>query len=114
MEGVMSLHDLPMEGGVDADRSARIHLCWLDAATRAGINLSGFDSTATFASRREWALKQGLLIGGVLSRFSKKMQHSTEAQVRECVVWAAQNKMYTPPELVCCDEAVTGKKTERV
>ena len=62
--------------------------------------------------RAAWAASVGLVLAAILSRFSTKMQSSTDTQVRECVEWAARNRMYPPPELVCADEAVTGKKID--
>jgi hypothetical protein len=59
------------------------------------------------SERLAWATGTGLSIATVYSRFSSKSQHSTEDQVRTCTVFAAQNKMYVPPEAVCVDEAGT-------
>jgi DNA invertase Pin-like site-specific DNA recombinase len=86
---------------------------WVEAATRAGLDLSGFDPAAPLADRVEWAQTRGLGIAAVLSRFSSKMQHSTSSQVEECVTFAAWHEIYPPPEYVCVDEAVSGRKARR-
>lgn len=109
----MTIHDLPAAGAAGAELAARVHEWWTAAAARCGIDLAGFVPTAAFAERAAWAAGRSLSLAAILSRFSTKMQHSTEAQVRECVEWAARNGLYPPPELVCVDEAVTGKKADR-
>ena len=41
------------------------------------------------------------------------MQHSTESQCRDCTEYAAWHRFYVPPEFVCIDEAVSGRKSRR-
>ena len=48
-----------------------------------------------------------------MSRFSSKLQHSTSGQVRDCTEFAATHKIYIPPEYVCVDEGITGRKSRR-
>src|SRR5262249_18047750 len=39
--------------------------------------------------------------------------HSTTAQVRDNATYAANHKIYVPPEFVCVDEGVSGRKARR-
>ena len=109
----MTIHELPAAGAAGPDLARSVRDWWAEAAARAGLDLAGFRPDAPFAERAAWATARGLAVAAVLSRFSTKLQHSTDAQVRECVEWAARNRVYVPPELVCVDEAVTGKKADR-
>jgi hypothetical protein len=109
----MSDESLPVEGSADAEVCRMVHEVWVDAARRAGTDLTGFDPGAPLEERLAWAARMGLEVGAVLSRFSKKMQHSTAAQVRDCVKFAAGAGVYTPPEFVCVDEAISGRKRSR-
>src|SRR5437879_2634009 len=104
---------LPAAGAAGEDLAVLAHRWWIEAATRAGLDLTGFDPSATLAERLTWAQVRGLEITTVLSRFSSKMQHSTQSQVQECVVFAAWHNMYPAPELICVDEAVSGRKARR-
>jgi hypothetical protein len=100
--------------GAATDALARqAHQRWMEAATRAGLDLSGFDPDAPLADRIAWAQARGLGIAAVLSRYSSKMQHSTASQVEECVSFAAWHQIYAPPEYFCIDEAVSGRKARR-
>ena len=76
-------------------------------------DLSGFDPASTLEVRIAWAIAQAYEIGTIYSRFSTKLQHSTEDQVRECIQWAARNRIYVPPELISVDEWVKGKQIQR-
>jgi site-specific DNA recombinase len=107
------MNPLPVAGSADGQLARSVHEIWAEEAVKAGIDVTGFDSGAPLAHRLEWAERRGLAIGTVLSRFSSKLQHSTDAQVRACTEFAARNSIYTPPEFVCVDEAVTGKKSRR-
>jgi hypothetical protein len=89
------------------------HEAWAEAAARAGIDLSGFDPESSLVARLAWAAAKGLEVGAALSRYSSKLQHSTAAQVEACVRFAAAHRIYIPPEYVCVDEAVTGRKARR-
>ena len=73
------------------------HEWWIDAARKAGIDLSGFDPAAPLAERIAWAIQAGLEIAAVLSRFSSKLQHSTTAQVQHNVEYAGKAQACTPP-----------------
>jgi DNA invertase Pin-like site-specific DNA recombinase len=93
--------------------ASRAHQLWTEAAGRAGLDLSGFDPAAPLADRVAWARARGLGIAAVLSRFSSKLQHSTAAQIEDCITFAAWHRLYTPPEYLCVDEAVSGRKARR-
>ena len=108
------LTNIPTAGGVNPELAQKITDWWQDAARESGINLEGFDPSASLSNRIAWALQAGLLIATGYLRHSTKLQHSTEDQGREIVVWGARNRMYVPPELVSMDEAVTGKSLRRV
>jgi len=68
-------------GGASDELIAMAQQWWFEAATKAGIDLTGFDPHAPLAERIAWAIQAGLEIAVVLSRFSSKLQHSTKAQV---------------------------------
>lgn len=107
------LNDIPESGSADAEIQALARQVWLETARTSGLDLNGFDPLAPLAERLAWAQAHGLEIGGVLSRYSSKLQHSTTAQVRDTVQYAALHKFYVPPEFVCVDEAVSGRKSRR-
>jgi site-specific DNA recombinase len=86
---------------------------WLDAASRHNVNLEGFDPEASYSDRIKWALTSSMIVATIYTRFSTKMQHSTEDQVRESIACAARNGMYVPPELISVDEGVKGRRTRR-
>jgi site-specific DNA recombinase len=104
---------LPDAGAANAEIARLCQETWTEAAAKAGISLVGFDPAAPLAERIAWALVQGLDIGAILSRFSSKMQHSTPGQVCDCTEFAAWHGIYVPPEFVCVDEAVSGRKSRR-
>ena len=104
---------LPDAGAANDDIVRSCLETWVEAATKAGIDLTGFNPEAPLSERITWALSQGLEIGAILSRFSSKLQHSTASQVCDCAVFAAWHKIYGPPEFVCVDEAVSGRKSRR-
>jgi site-specific DNA recombinase len=106
--------ELATEGGADLALRRKAHQWWLEAARVAGVDLSLFDPDATLESRIAWTLGVGLLIATVYTRFSGKNQHSTDDQARAVVLFAARNAMYVPPELICTDEATTGRRIRRV
>ena len=100
-------------GAVDEALTRKAHQWWQEAAAICRPDLSGFDHAAEFDNRIAWAAESDLEIGTVYSRFSTKLQHSTDDQVRECVQWAARNGIYVPPELISVDEGVKGKRLRR-
>lgn len=104
---------LPSTGAANEDLSRKIHAWWLEAAAKAGVDLNGFDGAAPLAVRLAWALSSALLIALAYVRFSSKLQSSDEDQLRANVVYAAQNGMYVPPEFVCVDRAVSGRRLRR-
>jgi DNA invertase Pin-like site-specific DNA recombinase len=100
-------------GAVGAEARDRAHQQWIEAARRAGRELTGFDPAAPLEQRIAWAYGAGLLIATIYTRFSTKHQNSTADQVRACVLYAAAHGMYVPPELICADEGVKGRKVRR-
>jgi site-specific DNA recombinase len=104
---------LPSAGAANPEVARLAHDAWIEAATKAGFDLTGFDPDAPLDQRLAWAERHDLDIGAVLSRFSSKLQHSTLAQVRDNVQAAARGHIYVPPEFVCIDEAVSGRKARR-
>jgi hypothetical protein len=105
--------DLPIAGSISAEVSDLVHRIWMDEAAKAGVDLSGFDPDGPLVDRLVRAGGKGLQIGTALSRFSTKMQHRTTDQVTECVIYAARYGAYIPPEYVCVDEGVSGRKLRR-
>lgn len=108
-------HDnqLPPAGAADSDLARQAHDSWIEAARKAGLDLTGFDPETPLGQRVAWARGQGLDIGTVLARYSSKLQHSTADQVRDNVQAAAAGRCYVPPEHICVDEAVSGRKQRR-
>ncbi|NLF71023.1 MAG: recombinase family protein [Candidatus Anammoximicrobium sp.] len=104
---------LPTAGSASPDLVQLVQQTWSEIAARAGIDVMGFDPAASLVDRLAWAQSKGLDIGAVLSRFSSKLQHSTTAQVLDCVSFAANHGIYVPPEFVCVDEGVSGRKSRR-
>ena len=104
---------LPDAGGARPDVIALAHKSWVESAAKSGIDLSDFNFEAPLIERLKWAESRGLDIAAVLARFSMHLQHSTEAQVRDNVSYAAAHRMYVPPEFICVDEGITGRKASR-
>lgn len=104
---------LPIKGAATEALAGEAHQRWMDAATKARLDLSGFRSAAPLVERIAWAKCQGLEIAAVLARDSFTVQHSTADQVRENVEWAGEHQVYPPPEYVCVDEGVVGHKMRR-
>lgn len=104
---------LSSAGAASAEVCQKAHEHWIQLAREAGINLHGFDPQAPLAVRLAWARSQGLTIAAILARFSSKVQHSTMAQVLDNMEFAARHRMYVPPEFICVDEAVSGRKSHR-
>src|SRR3954452_18083322 len=104
---------LPAQGAAGEQLRRVAHQEWVEAAARAGLNLTGFRADAPFEERVAWALAANLLIACIYVRFSSKQQHSTADQVRANVIYAASNGMYVPPELLCVDEAQKGRRLRR-
>jgi DNA invertase Pin-like site-specific DNA recombinase len=113
LETIIMFTDIPTAGAATEALARQAHQWWAEAAAKAGIDLSGFRPDAPAAERLAWASGLGLDIGAVLSRYSQKMQHSTSSQVQEDVTFAAAHHWYVPPELICVDEAVSGRKSRR-
>jgi DNA invertase Pin-like site-specific DNA recombinase len=107
------MEDLATAGAPASDLCRQAHRWWAEAACRSGLDLSGFDAEAPLERRVAWAHASGLQVGTVYSRFSSKLQHSTDDQVRATVTWAAQHRVYAPPEFLCVDEAVKGRRVRR-
>jgi AcrR family transcriptional regulator len=106
-------YQLPVHGAAADAVAQKAHRDWQQAAATAGIDLSEFHPDASLAERIAWALGHNLSIGTVYTRFSSKFQQSTDDQLCACVEYAAQNRMYVPPELLCVDEDVKGRRIRR-
>ncbi|MEZ6093468.1 MAG: recombinase family protein [Pirellulaceae bacterium] len=106
--------NIPGVGAANKDLCQRATKWWSETAAQHNIKLTGFDPKATLKERIDWAIALGLVIGMIYSRFSTKMQKSTDDQVRENIQWAARNGIYVPPEFISVDEGVKGKRTRRV
>lgn len=107
-------YELPTAGSASDELAAKALAWWMEAAEKSGkIDLSGFDPTATLADRIAWAEQARLDIAAILSRYSTKMQDSTESQVKHCIDYAARHGIYVPPELICVDEAQKGRRVRR-
>jgi DNA invertase Pin-like site-specific DNA recombinase len=112
--GEITMHlQLPAAGAASAEVAQIVHQAWTTEAAKIGIVVTEFDPASPLSTRLAVAQSQGLQIGCVLSRYSSKLQHSTIDQVQECVRFAAGHQIYTPPEFVCVDEGVSGRKVRR-
>jgi DNA invertase Pin-like site-specific DNA recombinase len=100
-------------GAADEELRSKAHVWWKSTASNQGINVTGFNASASFDERVTWAISNGMEIGTTYSRYSTKLQSSTDDQVRENVQWAAKNGIYVPPELISVDEGVKGKSVRR-
>lgn len=107
------LNCIPDAGAASAECQSLIRDVWFEEATRHGVDLTQFNPHAPLSDRLSWAAGERLEIGGILSRFSTKLQHSTDAQVHDNLVYAAGHKIYVPPEFACVDEAQSGRKSRR-
>lgn len=107
------ISNLHSAGAASEELARKAHQWWRDAAAMAGVNVEGFDPDASLEERVAAAHRLGLEIGTSYNRYSSRMQHSTEDQVRENVTWAAWHGVYVPPETICVDEEVSGKKSQR-
>ncbi|MCA9124982.1 MAG: recombinase family protein [Planctomycetaceae bacterium] len=109
----MNLLPATEEGAASTDLAEKAGHWWTSVAALHNIGIE-FDFGSSFRSRLDWARAADLQIGTIYSRFSTKLQHSTDDQVRECIQWAARNGIYVPPELISVDEGVKGKRLRRV
>ena len=107
------IKELPEAGSAKPAMMLEVHAHWIDAARAAGIDLTDFNAVASFEERLAWARRHGLLVAAAYGRYSTKLQSSTSDQFKACVAYAAQHGMYVPPELLCCDEGVRGKRVQR-
>lgn len=105
--------DLPATGGISPELAETVGAVWTAEAAAAGVDLTGFDPNGPLEARLSWAASKGLAVATVLARFSTKLQQSTADQVRECVLFAARKRLYVPPEFICADEGVSGRKRRR-
>ncbi len=106
-------YQLETDGGPGKGLARQVNEHWMTTAAKAGIDLSGFDPTASLDNRVAWALSSGLVIAVTYLRFSSKLQNSDGDQARANTTFAAENAMYLPPEFVCVDRAVTGRRLRR-
>lgn len=104
---------LPVAGAASPELYRLAHKVWAEAAQRANVDMAGWCDAGSLDERLAWAHARGLLIGGGLSRYSSKLQHSTTAQVEDCLKFAGQHGIYVPPEFICVDEGVSGRKVRR-
>ncbi len=105
--------NIPSMGAANEKLTRNADKWWSDMAAVQNLDLTGFDPDAAFETRVAWAISKGYEIGTIYSRFSTKLQHSTDDQVRENIQWAAKNRIYVPPELISVDEGVKGKRIQR-
>lgn len=105
--------ELPSMGAASENLTRKVAQLWSEMAAMHNLDLSGFNPEATLETRISWATVHGYEIGTIYSRFSTKLQHSTDDQVRENIQWAAKNRIYIPPEFISVDEGVKGKRMQR-
>ncbi len=105
--------NIPSIGAANDKLTRNANMWWSEMAAIHNLDLMDFDPEATLETRIAWAIAKGYEIGTIYSRFSTKLQHSTDDQVRENIQWAAKNRIYVPPELISVDEGVKGKRTQR-
>jgi DNA invertase Pin-like site-specific DNA recombinase len=109
----MNFSQIPIQGAASAELAQHMHTLWQQAATRAGIDLSGFSPDAPLDQCLAWARSAGLDIACGYTRFSTKSQDSTTDQARTLVEGAAIRRIYLPPEYLCIDEGRKGRKKSR-
>ena len=102
--------ELSSVGAANEEFARMVHDEWAEAATKAGVDLTGFNTTATLAERIAWAGGIGLDVATVYARCNRRHPQPVADQVRECVAFAANNRMYVPPELVSTDEGGSGRR----
>lgn len=105
--------NIPSMGAANEKLTCNADKWWSEMAIAHNLDLTGFDPETTLEVRIAWAISKGYEIGTIYSRFSTKLQHSTDDQVRENIQWAAKHYIYVPPELISIDEGVKGKRTQR-
>ncbi len=59
---------IPAAGTISGELAAQARGWWTDAATKAGINLNGFDPGASLPDRLAWAQSKCLEIGERLEK----------------------------------------------
>lgn len=106
-------YKLPETGAASPELQLISRQAWEETAAKSGVDVSSYDAKASLAARIAWATAQGLAIGSVLTRYSTIKQGSTADQLRVCLEFAARNRIYCPPDLLCVDEAVKGRKDTR-
>jgi len=92
--------NIPSIGDANEKLTRNANRWWSEMAAVCNLDLSGFDPDSTLEKRIAWAIAQGYEIGIIYFRFSTKLQHSTDDQVRECIQSATKNRVYVPPELM--------------
>src|SRR6056297_2202976 len=97
-------------GSAHADLQNKAAQWWSESAKVDSHSANQLGLQTPLASRIRHARRAGWEIGTIYSRFSTKLQHSTDDQVRECVQWAGRSGIYVPPELISVDEGVKGKR----
>ena len=105
--------DFLSPGSISSDLAVQVQEAWLEQFRKCGTDLAEFKPAAPLNDRLSWARAHGLAIGGGLARFSTNLQKSTSDQVLDIVRYAAANKIYVPPEFLCTDEGVSGRKLGR-
>ena len=106
------LEKIPQQGSAAAELSPAMFAVFSGVAGDT-LDITQFRPEVSLFERLAAAAAAGMEIGGVLSRYSSDMQHSTSAQVLDCVRYATAHKIYVPHEFVCVDEAVSGRKQRR-
>jgi len=110
----MNGHTTPNPGGPNPHQQHLARTTWAQAVKKFGLDDSCIDHNAPLRTRLTQAIKAGLPIGVIYTRFSTKKQGSTDDQLRACVETAAANGVYVDPELIAIDEAVSGRKSQRL
>jgi len=87
------LENIPEVGAAAEELITQIQQVWLEEAKKAGLSIAGFDPNASLTLRLAFVKSHGLEIGGILSRYSTKLQQSTRAQVEECLRFAAHHRL---------------------
>lgn len=108
----MNIENISM-GAADEKLTRNASKWWSEMAASHNTDLKKFDPQLPLETRIAWASENDLEVGTIYSRFSTKLQHSTDDQVRENIQWAAKNRIYVPSELISVDEGVKGKRMQR-
>lgn len=109
----MIVRQIPEAGKATSSLAEKARDWWLEGARAARFDLTGFDPEASLEERLKWCSQMSMDVALAYLRYSTKTQHSDEDQLRSICFFAGQNGLYLPPEFVCADIGVSGRRNRR-